>query len=91
VERLLIVQAARLDLIPLDVDISEQFGVSSSFRRGSTSVARTRGVDNKLVELINHWHKVKSAWGRQPSLPMHEHYSDIAILVPEMVKYFLVL
>jgi hypothetical protein len=33
VERLLIVQAARPDVIPAEVDISEQFGVSRSFWR----------------------------------------------------------
>jgi hypothetical protein len=91
VERLLIVQAARPDVIPADVDISEQFGVSQSFRRGSTSVARTRGVDDKQVELINRWRKVEAARGRRPTLPMREHYSDIAILIPEMVKYSLAL
>jgi len=91
VERLLTVQAARPDVIPTDVDISEQFGVSRSFRRGSTSVARTRGVEDKQVELINRWRKVESARGRKPTLPMKEHYSDIAILIPEMVKYSLAL
>jgi len=91
VERLLTLQAARPDLIPAEVDISEQFGVSRSFRRGSTSVSRTRGVDDKQVELINRWRKVESARGKRPTLPMKEHYSDIAILVPEMVKYSLAL
>jgi hypothetical protein len=91
VERLLIVQAARPDVIPMDVDISEQFGVSRSVRRGSTSIARTRGVDDKQVELINRWRKVESARGKKPTLPMREHYSDLSILIPEMVKYSLAL
>jgi hypothetical protein len=91
VERLLVLQAARPELIPSDVDISEQFGLSRSFRRGSTSVARTRGVEDKHVELINRWRTVESARGRHPTLPMKEHYSDIAILIPEMVKYSLAL
>jgi len=85
VERLMTVQAARPDLIPMEVDISEQFGVSRSFWRGSTSVARTRGVEDRQVELINRWRKVESARGRKPTLPMKEHYSDIAISVLEMV------
>jgi len=91
VERLLVLQAARPELIPAEVDLSEQFGISRSFRRGSTSVARTRGIDDKYVELINRWRTVESARGRQPTLPMKEHYSDIAILVPELVKYSLAL
>jgi hypothetical protein len=91
VERLLELQAARPELIPQEVDIGEQFGLSRSFRRGSTSVARTRGLDDKYVELINRWRTVESARGHQPSLPMRDHYSDIAIMVPEMVKYSLAL
>jgi hypothetical protein len=91
VERLMVVQGAYPDLIPADVEISEQFGLSHSFRRGSMSVSRTRGVDDKQVELINRWQKVESAWGKKPSLPMKEHYSDIAIMIPEMVKYSKVL
>lgn len=91
VKRLLVLQAARPDLIPAEVDVSEQFGISRSFRRGSTSVARTRGVDDKYVQLINRWRTVESARGHQPTLPMKEHFSDIAILVPKMVKYSLAL
>jgi len=91
VERLLVLQAARPELIPVENDLSEQFGVSRSFRRGSTSVARTRGVDDKYVQLINRWRTVESARGRQPTLPMKEHYSGIVILVPAMVKYSLAL
>jgi hypothetical protein len=91
VERLLVLQAARPYVIDPDVDLSEQFGISGSFRRGSTSDARTRGVVDKYVQLINRWRTVESARGRQATLPMKEHYSDIAILVPEMVKYSLAL
>jgi hypothetical protein len=75
------------DIIPPDVDVLENFGISRSFRRGSTSTARTRGIDDKYVELINRWRKFESARGRRPALPMKEHYSDIAILVLELNKY----
>jgi hypothetical protein len=91
VERLMVVQGAHPDLIPADVEISEWFGLSRSFRRGSTSVSRTQDVDDKQVELINRWRKVVSARGKKPSLPMKEHYLDIAIMIPEMVKYSLAL
>jgi hypothetical protein len=43
-ERLLRVQPTIPGAIPPDIDIYEQFGVSRLFRRGATSVARTRGV-----------------------------------------------
>jgi hypothetical protein len=74
-------------LIPADVDCFEHFGISRSFRRGATSAARTRGVEDKQVELINRWRKFEGARGRRPTLPMHEHYSDIQVLIPELVKF----
>jgi len=51
-------------LIPSDVDIYEDFGISRSFRRGATSTARTRGVDDKYVKLINRWRTFEDAKGR---------------------------
>lgn len=86
-ERLMRVQTTIPGAIAQEVDIYEQFGVSRSFRRGATSAARTRGVDDKLVDLINRWRRFEGARGKQPNLPMREHYSDIAILVPELVKF----
>jgi hypothetical protein len=49
------VKESRPGVIPNDVDCYEHFGISSSFRRGATSTARTRGVDDKHVEMINRW------------------------------------
>jgi hypothetical protein len=89
IERLLEIQVADPEAISPDVDINEQFGISRSFRRGAISVARTRGIDDKYVQLINRWCTVEKARGRKPSLPMHKHYSDIAILIPELVKFSL--
>jgi hypothetical protein len=52
IDRLLELQARDPIAITPDVDITEQFGVGRSFRRGATSVARARGIDNKYVKLI---------------------------------------
>jgi hypothetical protein len=82
-DRLLHIQSRMPDIIPPDVVVLEHFGISRSFRRGRTSTARTRGIDDKYIELINRWRKFESARGRRPALPMKEHYSDIAILVLE--------
>jgi hypothetical protein len=87
VEYLQAVKDTQPGVIPPEVDCGEHFGISRSFRRGATSAARARGVDDRQVELINRWRKVESAKGRHPSLPMIEHYSDIQALVPEMVKF----
>lgn len=86
-ERLQLIQAAQPGVIPPDVDVFEDFGINRSFRRGATSTARTRGVNDKLVDLINRWRKFENARGRRPTLTMQEHYSDIAIMIPELIKF----
>ncbi len=62
-ERLQMIQNSNLSIIPPDVEILENFGLSHSFRRGATSTARTRGVDDKTVDLINRWQKFEEARG----------------------------
>jgi hypothetical protein len=86
-DRLQILKETKQGLIPPDVDCYEDFGISRSFRRGATSAARTRGVSDKHVDLINRWRKFEGARGRRPVLPMHDHYSDIEVLIPELVKF----
>jgi hypothetical protein len=85
-ERLQVVQNTVPGVIPSDIEVTEHFGISRSFRRGATSTARTRGVRDKHVQLINRWRKFENARGAHPSMPMQEHYSDIAIMIPEFVK-----
>ncbi len=85
------VKNTRRGIIPEDVDVYEDFGISRSFRRGSTSTARTRGVDDKTVTLINRWHSFEQARGRRPAMSMKDHYSDIQILLPELIRYSLAL
>jgi hypothetical protein len=86
-DRLHWVQGSSSAVIPPDIDVYEHFGISRSFRRGATSEARARGVSDKLVDLVNRWRKFENARGRRPALPMQEHYSDSAILIPELLKF----
>jgi hypothetical protein len=86
-ERLLRVQATIPGAISTEVDIYEQFGISRSFRRDATSAARTRKVDDRVVDLINRWCRFEGARGKHPTLPMREHYSDMAIMIPELIKF----
>lgn len=87
VEKLQSIKVSQPGIIPSDVDCAEDFGISRSFRRGATSIARTRGVNDKQVTLINRWQKFESARGKRPNMAMHDHYSDIQILMPELVKF----
>jgi len=90
-DRLQSIKETQPGIIPSDVDVYEDFGISRSFRRGATSTARTRGVDDKYVNLINRWRSFENAKGRRPTLAMKDHYSDIQILLPELLKFSLAL
>jgi hypothetical protein len=86
-ERLQAVKDKRPVVIPGDVDCYEDYGRSRSFRRGATSLAQARGVLEKLIDLINRWRKFEGAKGRRPAMAMQDHYSDIEIMIPELVKF----
>jgi hypothetical protein len=86
-DRLAYIKSTSPGLIPEDVDIYEDFGISRSFRRGATSTARARGVNDRQVDLVNRWRSFENAKGRRPQLSMHDHYSDIKILIPELVLF----
>jgi hypothetical protein len=86
-ERLQGIKETEPGLIPLDLDVYEDFGISRSFRRGATSTARTRGVDDKYVNLINRWRTFEDAKGQRPTLSMQDHYSDIQIILPELMEF----
>ena len=81
------IQEKNPQVIGAEVDIYEQFGVSRSFRRGATSTARTRGVDDRQVTLINRWRSFEAGKGRRPQLAMQDHYSDIKIMIPELILF----
>jgi hypothetical protein len=90
-DRLHSIQSAHPTLIPADINVYEEFGLSRSFRRGSTSEARSRGVDDRDVDLTNRWRSFEGARGRRPRLSMHDHYSDIRLLIPALLRYSLAL
>ena len=81
------VQARCPDLIPPEVDVYEDYGISRSFRRGSTTEARNQGVAEADINLINRWRSVESAAGRRPNLVMQDSYSDIILMIPSLLRY----
>mmetsp|Transcript_15422 Transcript_15422/g.21974 ORF Transcript_15422/g.21974 Transcript_15422/m.21974 type:complete len:144 (+) Transcript_15422:4376-4807(+) len=81
------VQAIRPDLIPEQVDVTDVYGVSRSFRRGSTTEAGNRGVPTTVIELISRWRKTERAGMSQVSLGMRGHYTDVSLALPQLFKY----
>jgi hypothetical protein len=86
-ERFQAIQSRRPDLISADTQVLEDYGISRSFRRGTTSEARARGVKGEDVDLANRWRNFEGAKGRRPRLSMKDHYSDIRLLIPALLRF----
>jgi hypothetical protein len=86
-ERLRGIQQAHPDLIPEDVQVLDDLGLSRSFRRGATSEARARGIDRDDVDLTNRWRTFEGAKGRRPRMAMRDHYSDIRLPIPALIRF----
>ncbi len=86
-ERFQAVQQRRPDVIPADVLVLEEYGLNRSFRRGATSEARARGTDKEDVDLANRWRTFEGAKGRRPRMAMRDHYSDIRLLIPALLRF----
>jgi len=63
-ERFQHIQSWRPDLIPADVQVLEEYGLSRSFRHGATSEARARGTDKDDIDLTNCWRTFEGAKGK---------------------------
>jgi hypothetical protein len=81
------IQEARPELISKEVQVYKEYGVNRSFRRGATSEARARGVSPEDIDLINRWRSFESAKGKRPRMTMRDHYSDIRLMVPALVRF----
>ena len=75
------------DVIDKAVNVSEEYGISRSFRRGATTEARNRGVPREDVELMNRWRSVENSRGCKPRMRMQDHYSDIKLLIPSLIRF----
>jgi len=62
-DRLQAVRSREPSLIPADILVHEAYGISPSFRRGTTSEARACGVSPENIGLINRWHAFEHAKG----------------------------
>jgi hypothetical protein len=86
-ERFQFIQAKRPELISADTQVLEEYGISRSFRRGATSEARARGTNGDDIDLTNRWRNFEGARGRRPRLSMRDHYSDIRLLIPALIRF----
>eukprot|EP00978_Attheya_sp_CCMP212_P042325 scaffold255799_cov28-Attheya_sp.AAC.1 len=70
------VQVRWPDILPLFVDVSEEYKLQRSIRRGLTTHAGNAGVPEEVIEANNRWRKHGNARGVLPGMSMVERYSD---------------
>jgi hypothetical protein len=85
------VQTENPEVIPNDINVYEEYGISRLFRRGATTQDRNQRVDENDINLINRWRTVENAKGRKPKLQMQDHYSEIRQMVPSLLRFSLAL
>mmetsp|Transcript_9714 Transcript_9714/g.14043 ORF Transcript_9714/g.14043 Transcript_9714/m.14043 type:complete len:475 (-) Transcript_9714:1604-3028(-) len=79
------------DVIPEQVNVYEDYGISRSFRRGVTTHARNLDVKKEDIDLMNRWRNVESAQGRKARMRMADHYSDISQMIPSLLRFSMAL
>jgi len=65
----------------------EEFGISRSFRRGATTEARNQKVSENDINLMNRWRNFEKAGGKRPRMWMQDHYLDIALMIPSLLRF----
>jgi hypothetical protein len=60
VERLEWIQQNKTGIIPLAVNLWEEFGVIRSMRRGDNKEALNAGIDSPTIDANNGWRKVEA-------------------------------
>lgn len=86
-DRFVSIQQAKPEIISQDINVYEDYGISRSFRRGATTEARNKRVGEEDINLMNRWRTFESAKGKRPRMRMQDHYSDIAQMVPSLLKF----
>ena len=86
-DRLAKVQRLFPALISSVVDVHEEYGLSRSFRRGSTSEAINRGVTDSEIDRNNRWRKEERAGARKAKLKMRDHYSEVLVSLRSYLRY----
>ena len=81
------IQVLKPDLVGLNVNVREEYGLSRSLRRGATTRALEAGVEAEVIELNNRWRSVEGAKGKAPSLGIRQHYTEIRQVLKRLLEF----
>jgi hypothetical protein len=71
----------------LEVVETGDFSLWRSPRRGAVLETTNQDVLEKVIDLINHWHKKEGTKGSEPGLPMQQVYTQVKRSLPTMLKF----
>ena len=86
-ELLRLIQNRNPSMIPDDVKIEEEYSVFRSLRRGATSESRNAGIPGDVINANNRWRAFYRSKGINPNFSMMEHYSNVDVLAPTLIKF----
>jgi len=71
-----------------EIDVFDVFSLRRSLRRGSDSQAIAQQVAPDDIDLNNRWRRVEQAGSRKATFQkMRQHYADVRILLPALLRY----
>jgi hypothetical protein len=76
VEKLDWIQKNTSGIIPLTINLWEEFGVRRSMWRGATMEALNAGIDGPTIDTDNGWRKVEAAKGNMSRFSMRQRYTQ---------------
>ena len=66
---------------------TEDFSLWRSPKRGAVLETTNQDVSEKVIELINRWHKKEAAKGSEAGLTMRKVYTQVRSTLPTMLKF----
>ena len=79
------------NLILLDVDVRNEYGIDKSLRQGVMTHARNCGVKTEDIEMNNRWRKVEAANGKAASLNIRDHYIEVKLAITTLIRFSIAL
>ena len=75
------------EIINEKICVSEEYGVSRSFRRGSDTHAQNQGVSITDIERNNRWRSEEHAGSKKVVLRMVHHYEEVSQMLKSLLRY----
>jgi hypothetical protein len=89
VKKLEWIQQNTSGIIPLTINLWEEFGVRRSMRRGATTEALNAGIDGPTIDANNGWRKVEAAKGKMPRFSMRQRHTQVFQDLRHQLRFFL--